>query len=404
MYFPRDEYEQRWTKVLDAMHAQGYETLVVWQRSGGAFDRLGDLFWLANYASAVSGQESPSVYGFGRAFAALLFRQGQAPELHIAEEPDTVDLDEIPVDQVYGHTNLIIGLAGRLKELGVEGRVAYVGDDFLPALYYRTLLEATPGIEWVPEDTFLWPLQRIKSPRELDLYREAGEIATRALTAMMESLVGGESESEAAARAGAEVLRGGGGFHRIGIHHGPKSEHSMWHSPVYGFTTGQPKPGDIVRAWVYGPILHGYWLDPGRTSVVGAKPTPEQRDLIENCARIVEEVMAVIKPGVTTVEAGQVGDAASSDAGYLSHKQSASLWPIYGHGVGTFFARPSIPLFLPKEYEGEPKFTDTFEEGMTMGIEAFLTHPGVGTAGFEQNVIVVRDGVEVLTKSPMLFW
>jgi Xaa-Pro aminopeptidase len=386
------------------MGERGYETLVVWQRSGGAYDRLGDVYWLSNYASAVSGQESPSASSFGRAFAALLFRQGHAPELHIAEETAAVDLAEVAVDAVYGHSDLIAGLAARLRALGIGGRVAYVGDDFLPALYYRALLAATPGIDWVPEDRLLWPLQRVKSPRELDAYREAGAVATRALTALMEGLVRGEPESEAAARAGDEVLRAGGGIHRIGIHHGAKSEHAMWHSTLYGFTTEQPRPGDIVRAWVYGPLLHGYWLDPGRTSVAGGRPAPAQRELIENTARIVEEVMAVIKPGVTTVQAGQAGDAIAADVGYLEHRQAASLWPIYGHGVGTFFARPSIPLFLPKEREGDEKYTDTFEEGMVMGVEAFLTYPGVGTAGFEQNLIVVHDGVEVLTRTPMLFW
>jgi Xaa-Pro aminopeptidase len=138
--------------------------------------------------------------------------------------------------------------------------------------------------------------------------------------------------------------------------------------------------------------------------VAGGRPAPAQRELIENTARIVEEVMAVIKPGVTTVQAGQAGDAIAADVGYLEHRQAASLWPIYGHGVGTFFARPSIPLFLPEEREGDEKYTDTFEEGMVMGVESFLTYPGVGTAGFEQNLIVVHDGVEVLTRTPMLFW
>jgi Xaa-Pro aminopeptidase len=347
MYFPRDEYEQRWNKVQAAMRERGYETLVVWQRSGGAYDRVGDVYWLSNYASAVSGQESPGIYSFGRAFAAMLFRNGSAPELHIAEDTDTVDLDEVAVEQVYGYSDLIHGFAQRLVDLGIEGPVAYVGDDFLPALYYRALLDATPNIQWVPEDRILWPAQRIKSPRELDAYREAGEVATRSLTAMMESLVRGESEAEAAASAGAEVLRAGGGIHRIGIHHGQKSQSSMWHSTLYGFTTERPREGDIVRAWVYGPILHGYWLDPGRTSVVGGKPTAEQRSLIENTARIVEEVMAAIRPGVTNVQAGQAGDAAAADVGYLEHQQAGSLWPIYGHGIGTFFARPSIPLFLP---------------------------------------------------------
>ena len=40
---------------------------------------------------------------------------------------------------------------------------------------------------------------------------------------------------------------------------------------------------------------------------------------------------------------------------------------------------------------------------MVMAAEIFLTHPGVGTAGYEQNVIITAHGAELLTRTPMLF-
>jgi hypothetical protein len=40
---------------------------------------------------------------------------------------------------------------------------------------------------------------------------------------------------------------------------------------------------------------------------------------------------------------------------------------------------------------------------MVMASEIFLTHPGVGTAGFEQNLIVTTGAPELLTRTPMLF-
>lgn len=57
MYFPRDEYEQRWQRVHAGMKNCGYETFVVWQRSGGSYDRAGHVYWLTNYAALPSGQE-----------------------------------------------------------------------------------------------------------------------------------------------------------------------------------------------------------------------------------------------------------------------------------------------------------------------------------------------------------
>ena len=36
MYFPREEYEARWSRLHDEMQRRGYETAVIWQRTGEA--------------------------------------------------------------------------------------------------------------------------------------------------------------------------------------------------------------------------------------------------------------------------------------------------------------------------------------------------------------------------------
>jgi Xaa-Pro aminopeptidase len=40
---------------------------------------------------------------------------------------------------------------------------------------------------------------------------------------------------------------------------------------------------------------------------------------------------------------------------------------------------------------------------MVVSIEVFFSRDGVGQAGFENNVIVTRDGSELLSRVPMLF-
>jgi Xaa-Pro aminopeptidase len=77
---------------------------------------------------------------------------------------------------------------------------------------------------------------------------------------------------------------------------------------------------------------------------------------------------------------------------------------LLGHGLGMNF----IPYVIPIG-EGEVDPTGTLQydvplqAGMVMAAEIFLTHPGVGTAGFEQNVIIAEGGSELLTRTPMLF-
>ena len=55
--FTRDEYITRWARVQAAMTAAGYETLLVWQRSASAYDRIGDVYWLTNFYTNGTGQD-----------------------------------------------------------------------------------------------------------------------------------------------------------------------------------------------------------------------------------------------------------------------------------------------------------------------------------------------------------
>jgi Xaa-Pro aminopeptidase len=78
--------------------------------------------------------------------------------------------------------------------------------------------------------------------------------------------------------------------------------------------------------------------------------------------------------------------------------------PLLGHGLATNF----IPYVIPvgegdADTDGALHYDMPLEAGMVMASEIFLTHPGVGTAGFEQNLIVTDAGPELLTRTPMLF-
>src|SRR5262249_3634556 len=71
MYFPQEEYEARWDRVHAAMRAQGLSAALVWQRSGGGYEKYADVYYLTHYYSSVSGQADTDDW-LGRAFAAVL--------------------------------------------------------------------------------------------------------------------------------------------------------------------------------------------------------------------------------------------------------------------------------------------------------------------------------------------
>jgi Xaa-Pro aminopeptidase len=392
-YFPIEEYHQRWQQVEAEMKRRGIATAVVWGRSGGTYCRSGDVLYLVNYYGNGSGQGLDTPLTNARSFAAVILRVGEAPELQSDEAWPRRDL--IATDRIEWSRDTVAAVARSLKQSGARGPVALVGSDFFPLKYWRQLEAATPGIEWQPADDLVRSVRRIKSPRELDCFREGGRIVSRALDRLVEGLIAGKSEAEAAGEAAREVVRAGGAIHMIPCSHGDMIEYFV-RNPLPGYSADAPRTGDLVRGWVYGPIFQGYYLDPGRTAVAGRRPSNAQKELVETCAGIIDKLIAAIRPGVPLMQVAELGDRLMVEAG-AEKDQAAEKFPLFGHGLGLFFEHPYISTGM-----GNP--ADIFEPGMVMGVEAFMGRGGVGSAGFEQNIIVTERGTELLTTTPMTWW
>jgi Xaa-Pro dipeptidase len=140
-----------------------------------------------------------------------------------------------------------------------DGRVALVGDGFLPWRYARTLQKELPGIKWEPADDLVEAVRRHKSDRELKCIREGGEIVTAALTKQLETAMQGGTQADIAAAGAHELLRRGG---MIPVASGTGRELGPFtNEPLTGFdVTIEARPGDLVRTWINGPVWQGYWL------------------------------------------------------------------------------------------------------------------------------------------------
>ena len=391
--FPLDEYEERWRRAYAHMKDKGYEVAVVWGKTSGVYERAGDVLYLTNFFSTHSGQEPDTVLWNGRSYSAVIMQQGEVPELVTDEAEGRFDI--IATDRFQGLYDPIDGVAQTLKRRGITGRVALVNTDTLPMKYADQLRAKTPDIEWVEENDLVRDVRLIKSAHELDLFREAGQLVTRAHTAMMEALIARRTEAEAAGEAGRILLSGGGQWHRIAIASG-KTSCYLESDPLTGFSTEAPEAGDIVHAFIYGPILKGYWLDPGRTAVAGGKPSAAQKKLVETTVDIMHKLMAAIRPGVKIKEVGMLGDKLSKESGFFN-EQLKTNWPYYGHMNGCMWEAPYLEPRLCKD-------EDRFAENQVASVEGFFTDEEAGTAAFETNYIVTKDGVEEITPVPHLFW
>ena len=114
--FPVEEYQDRWARLYAELDRRGHDAAIMFQRSGGGYDRAADVHWLCNYASLSSGQEPSYLGPVGKAFAVLVFHKSQEPTLHICEPVDLVDRDQIATARVIAHDNLPEGVGAWLRE------------------------------------------------------------------------------------------------------------------------------------------------------------------------------------------------------------------------------------------------------------------------------------------------
>jgi Xaa-Pro dipeptidase len=395
MPFSQSEYENRWAAVHSQMRNAGLQTAVVWSRGGGGYDRFQEVYYLTNYYSCNSGYGYDGFQKGTRAAAhcAAILTIGRDPIL-VADDP-TLDRALFPTLRVEADTDVVALLAETLRREGIHGTVGFVGLDCISAQHMEALRALTPEIQWARHDDLVLDVRIVKSPAELDAFRHAGETVSNALDALFEVIFSGGSEADAAGAAAREVYRRGGNINFVHVGHGPWMGDRITDCPISGYSNRTPAQGELVRAWVYGAMHQGYWLDPGRTSVVGLKPTPEQKRLVETCADIVEELRAMIRPGVRVADVGEAGQRLLDK--FNGGEPYDNGWYVFGHGNGLYFEPPAIT----PGYEGKH---GVFLENMVTSTEAFLNLPNVGNAGFEQNFIVTKDGTELLTTTPMIWW
>ena len=393
-YFPPSEYRARWRRALREMRTRGYDIAIVWGKTAGHYERALETLWLTNYWSEHSGQEPDSRVWNARGFCCVILEPGKEPELH----GDTNNLRRkmVRCGRYCYSDDPVESVAKALNRRKIQGRVAFVGSDCLPVKYGDQLRQATPGIEYVFDNDLIRECRRIKSARELDMYREMGEIVDSALYRLCDSLYAGKVAAEAAAEAAREMVRRGGFWLRIPVNFGTDKDSAYYErDPMYGTAQFAPKKGDVVRAAIYGPVHQGYWIDPLRTLVCGGKPSKAQRSLLEDSYAISQCVMDNVKHGRRVLDVVDKVDAVKRRV-VTEFDQAAEQWPYNGHGCGLMYEHPMIARNCVTE-------KDKFEEGMVCSAESFMTRKGVGSAGWEENFIVTKTGIEMLTKTPV-FW
>mgnify|MGYP004447066351 FL=1 len=244
----------------------------------------------------------------------------------------------------------------------------------------------------------------VKSAREIELMRVAGEVVAKVFQALRPMLKSGvttedlDLKAEAVIRANGctPTFKGYGGFPGaicISLNdtliHGIPSHKIVLHE------------GDIVSLDV-GATYQGYCADACRTYPVGVT-TERAMNLVKITEESFFEAMKVVKEGAKLCDISEAIQKYNESRGY-------SLPVEYtGHGVGkALHEDPSIPNV------GKSGTGPTLLAGMTLAIEPMVAEgkPNVRTLGdgwtvkmkdgklsshYENTIVVTKDGYEILT-------
>jgi methionyl aminopeptidase len=163
------------------------------------------------------------------------------------------------------------------------------------------------------------------------------------------------------------------------------------------------KKGDIVSV-DFGVTYRGMVTDAARSLLVQSNDAQKQK-LIRATLQSLEAGIATLKDGVKT---GTIGAAIEA---VLGDNSLGIVRDFVGHGVGHHMhEEPNIPNY------GRPNTGDSLYAGMTIAIEPMATLGGDGvyidadgwtvktndgslSAHFEDTVLILDDGYEVLTRT-----
>jgi len=259
-----------------------------------------------------------------------------------------------------------------------------LGIDLLELPMLRALEQE--GIEVVDGQQALLDAREIKTPEEIQCLKVAAAMVDAAYYDICKAIRPGARENELVAIANERLFRLGS--ERVECVNSVAGPRGTPHS--HTFSDRIIQPGDMV----YLDIMHsfnGYRTCYYRTFVCG-EPNKHQVDAYETASKWISASIDAIRPGATVAEVAGVWPAAG-EFGYADEDEAFLLQ--YGHGIGlSLWERPIIS----RRFTGQ---SAVLKEGMVFALETWKgAADGSGAARIEEEVVVTRDGCEIITNFP----
>lgn len=243
----------------------------------------------------------------------------------------------------------------------------------------------------------------IKTPREIELLRKAGNIVYKTHQYLQPFIKEGITTDKLNELAHNFILEQDATPSFLGYNGYPKSICvSINEQVVHGISSSYKlRKGDIVSIDI-GACYQGYHGDSAWTYIVG-KPTSDTKRLMDGTKEALYKGLKAIKPG------NHVGDIGLAVEKCAKKYNLSVVRELVGHGVGAnLHEEPDVPNFSMKN-KGP-----LLKEGMVIAVEPMLnlgsrhvviedddwtitTYDRKPSAHYEHTVLVTKDGYEILT-------
>ena len=270
-----------------------------------------------------------------------------------------------------------------MRDFGLEGQA--VGVDIVEPPVAAAL--AAAGHRVVDGQQVFLEARRIKTGDEIGLLTQAASMVDGAYEQLYEFLRPGVKENECVGLV-SKVLYDLGSEHVEGVN-AISGERCAPHPHVFSdriIRPGDPAFFDILHSFM------GYRTCYYRTFAVGSA-SRGLRDAYTICREYMDRAIDLVKPGATTADIVSVWPTAQ-EFGFANEEAAFGLQ--YGHGVGlSIWERPIFSRMTSLDYP------ETLEEGMVFALETYWpSADGWGAARIEEELVVTKDGCEVITKFP----
>jgi Xaa-Pro aminopeptidase len=243
------------------------------------------------------------------------------------------------------------------------------------------------GIKVVDGQQLMHEVRKIKTQDEITLLNTACMMVDSAYDELYRFMKPGVRENECVGVV-SKVLYDLGSEHVEGVN-AISGERCSPHPHVY--TDRVLRPGDPA----FFDILHsynGYRTCYYRTFAVGSA-SPAMVDAYKRCRDYMDAAISIVKPGITTGDIVKLWPKAE-EFGFANEEAAFALQ--YGHGVGlSIWEKPIFSRLVSLDHP------EVIEENMVFALETYWpASDGWSAARLEEEVVVTKDGCEVITRFP----